>query len=435
MEEICEEALNKLMRLGQNHLISLLELLPRQQRYILAGQISLIEEDLFWIQKKSLENTHRAPLVPASIEPWKSVVPWGDHRDKEAGIKLLQKGKVGCIALAGGQGSRLGFDKPKGMYPLSAVQNKSLFQMLAEKTRAASVCYGANLFLAVMSSEKDLGEVSDFFFHHKYFGMEAGTLDLFSQSTLPWLDDFGRLISSPEGLLATASDGNGGVFNSFIKSGLLEKWKAKGIETVTIIPIDNALADPWDPYWIGFQQRLKLQAALLCIKRDDPKEKVGVLASVDRRLTVIEYLELSEDQKSAYDALSGGLAFPYANISLLCLSMAAMEMLGLLPATAIPMHLIKKPLFVEPTSMWAWKSERFIFDALPYLHTVRAMERDRASCFAPLKNYEGPDSPQAVRQALMERDKKIFKELTGAMPPPGPIELSADFLYPPQKGE
>lgn len=338
----------------------------------------------------------------------------GDLSHIALGERLLSEGKMGTIVLAGGQGSRLGFNHPKGMYPISPVKEKTLFQLLAEKTLAASQKYGRPLFLAIMTSPDNDQETRAYFKAHALFGLKPEQLHFFVQGELPMEDLAGKALP------ILASDGNGGVFAEFVRQNLASLWEAAGVEWINIVLIDNPLADPFDSNLLGFAAERQLEVAVKCCRRRSPEEKVGLLFKKEGKLKVVEYFELKEEERALGEL---------ANLSLFCLSLSFVKALA---AQDFPIHRAQKPLPTEPGAPPAmgWKLEKFIFDLLLFTSKSDLIVYPRELCFAPLKNRQPPDSPQTVREALEKRDLFSLQNLTGIEQKLHPFELSAPFLYP-----
>lgn len=288
------------------------------------------------------------------------------------GQKLLQEGAVGAIILAGGMGTRLGFPHPKGMFPL--FPNLTLFEIFAKKSQGHP--------LAIMTSPENDAETRAFFAEHKRFGLAESDLFFFTQGTLPMEDEAGHPLA------VRAPDGNGSLFTHFVQSGLHALWTERGIRVLNVIPVDNPLSDPFDPNLIGHHVQKGADVTVKCIERLNPDEKVGVIIESDGKIRVKEYSEITDEERNDLKR------YPWANISLFCLSMPFVANLA---TQDFPLHKALKPLTAAPNSPLAWKKERFIFDLLPFATAPTLLAYPRATTFAPLKNKEGPDSPESVR--------------------------------------
>lgn len=321
---------------------------------------------------------------------------------RKEGESLLAQGKVGCIMLAGGQGTRLGFSGPKGMFPISPDDGKTLFHLFADQVAAAQATAETTLHVAVMTSPENHEETVEYFQFHRFFGLSPDYFDFFTQTTLPILDAKGDLVIALDGEILHGPDGNGSVFSSFIASGLKEKWSQDGVEMVNIVPVDNPLADPFDPELIGYLHTKNYDLAVKAIFRENPLESVGVLVEKEGRIQVVEYTELPQEEKTATTP-EGNLTHPCANITLFAMKLSQIQ------DYELPLHLAHKSIPMQgdpsPSKPNAWKFEKFIFDIFPLIERIGVLVYPRAECFAPLKNLHGVDSVETVRQAIKERKK------------------------------
>ncbi|MBI2742786.1 MAG: UTP--glucose-1-phosphate uridylyltransferase [Chlamydiales bacterium] len=426
--------LEYLTALGQKQLYMGVEgLSPSQQERFLA-QLKKYDAHLLKRQREAL---FRKPTIPAQVEPLKAFDQSGSKEDQERGRELLAKGKVGCLILAGGHGSRLGSNLPKGVVPLTPVSKKGLLQLFLEKAAAAAKQGGAPLPVAIMTSPLNHNETLSFLERNKRFGLREEHCSFFLQSTLPYLDDAGNWVLEAPGLLAEGADGNGGTLSNFFNSGIWAKWKQIGIEYVNVIPVDNPLCDPFDAEGVGYLMRTKCEALIKGILRRNKEEKVGVIGSVKDHLKVVEYTELPENEKAAVTA-DGSLLWKIANAGLFCFTMDFIESLARNPHFFLPWHMANKStrVMVENSTgghqetVKVWKCESFIFDVLNFTTRARSLVYPREEIFAPLKNATGSDSFETVQRALLEKDRHIIKQITGREPPSRLFELDQAFYYP-----
>ena len=355
----------------------------------------MIDTEVLEIQRKLILDPPK--FKTAEVFAFRQFEIYGEQSYSPEGNLLIAEGKVGCIMLAGGQGTRLGFAGPKGMFPISPEDHKTLFHLFADKVAIAEKNINRSLFIAVMTSPENHHQTVDFFKKEHFFGLQESQIDFFSQKTLPILDDQGNFLRDLNGDIITGPDGNGSVFEAFIESGLKEKWQQLGIEIVNIVPVDNPLADPFDPEFMGFMKKGRYGLSVKAIFREDPKESVGVLVEKEGKLQVIEYTELNDSEKIARDD-AGQLKHRCANITLLALDINEIR------RVLLPLHLAHKAISHvgddSPKRPNAWKFEKFIFDIFPLIERIGVLVYPRKKCFAPLKNLTGPDSVDTVRQAL-----------------------------------
>jgi UDP-N-acetylglucosamine/UDP-N-acetylgalactosamine diphosphorylase len=420
------EARDKLNALGESGLLSAWGSLDKVQKDNLLQQITLIDAVFLHRQQEELLQPQQLEIP---FEPFTSYFQSGNEEDALSGRKALEEGKCACIVLAGGQGSRLRMEGPKGCFPLSNINNKTLFQLLAEKIKAASKQAGRPLQAAIMTSPLNHVETEFYFVSNAFFGLDPRQITFFYQRMWPFLNFDGHLFLEAPDQIARGPNGNGGVFRRLVEIGLWKKWRELGVEMVNVIPIDNPLALPYDHELSGFQQRRGSDVVVKAAVRENPEEKVGVLVQVDGKPRILEYFELNREQKKQIESSP-------VNIGLYNFSMSFIKRIS---ETYLPLHLAKKAVkrWTEkgeekiPDEPNAWKFEEFIFDVLPLADRCDALLYPRETTFAPLKNFSGEDSIETVKKALLNSDRKRYAEVTGIEPPEKAIfELSPSFYYP-----
>lgn len=402
-----------------------------EQQNALLNQIRTIDFDILYNQQQLIQ--HHRDLMTTAFAPFLDYSYVGHAENAVLGQKLMAQGAAGSILIAGGQGTRLQFNGPKGMYPISVTKHKTLFQLFAEKTLAAGKQAGRPLPIAIMTSPLNHTETVRYFEENTFFGLSSSQVYFFTQRMLPLLDEKGQLFLESSDHLAMGPDGNGSFLQAFQSSGICAYWREQNIQHVNFVLIDNPLADPFDAELIGFHASRGNDITIKCIERIDPNEKVGTLVKDGNKIKVIEYTELSDTEKYALDT-DGSLKHRCANISLFCFSM------NFLASThaPLPLHLAhkacpyldRKGKTHHPSQPNAWKFERFVFDLIPLSERVDALLYPRKACFAPLKNHSGADSPLTVKKALQDADIKQITKITGLPPPNRPFELAQDFHYP-----
>lgn len=418
---------DKLKEIGQAALLTAWPQLTIQQQHTLLLQIAALDLALFAQQRRFWEQKATSP--PLDVQQVQPIRQWADCHDnnpslQRAGEQLCTLGQVGCLILAAGSGSRLSSSAPKGCYPISVIQDKSLFQLLAEKIGAASRQRSATIPVAVMCSRANLSYVHQFFAAHNSFGLDPHNLFFFAQDNLPLLDECGNLFLDANGHLASGPEGNGTAFYHFLQSGIAEQWQQRGIRFLTLLPIDNPLADPCDAQLLGFHAQHNFSVTLKSIWRSNPRESLGVLATNHQALQIIEYNELPEQLRFQRDH-SGHLLFGLANTGLFCFDLATVVAVAAYTAQ-MPLHFALKAIGQK----MAWKGERYIFDLLPWIPNYGILVYPRESCFAPLKNKAGSAGPDGVKAALQQCDRACIAALTGLPAPDFPFELAQQFHYP-----
>lgn len=436
MKHDIAEAIKKLDSIHQQHLLNHWNSLSEPSKESLLEQIHLLDVPVFLEQRKLVfENPTKQSL---SLQPFQEYDTKILPQDRQKGEELISEGKVGCLIVAGGQGTRLRFNGPKGMFPITVIKHKSLFQLFAEKVLAAGKKYGKSLPVAIMTSPLNHVDTLNFFERHHHFGLNKKDISFFSQAKLPFLTEEGNTFLEKNDLIAEGPDGNGSALKHFVEKGIWTDWSTLGIEYVNFILIDNPLADPFDAGLIGYHHRKKSDITIKCILREDPHEKVGVIVKEDSKVCVREYTELQKEEMEAREK-DGTLKHPCANISLFCLSIPFIYDAAMLYYPQMPFHkALKSANFLAnegKTKMsekpFAWKFEKYIFDILPYAKKIGALLYRREECFAPLKNEIGADSPTEVQKSLLIHDRKCFENISGtSVNASEPFELDPQFYYP-----
>lgn len=422
-----DTALAKLDSISQTQLLDHWIELSEGEKECLLYQIEHLDKDIFRKQQAVLKNPPQ--LTPHPFEPFLDFNVAGSAEDEKLGKELIAQGRMGCLIVAGGQGTRLRLNGPKGLFPISVIRKKSLFQLFSEKIEAASRQANRPLYTAIMTSPLNHGITLTYFNAHAYFGLWERQLDFFVQNMLPFLDNDGNLFLQKKDALAEGPDGNGSALHNFWNQGLVSKWKDLGIEHLNFILIDNPLADPFDAELLGFHVRNKNDITVKCTLKTHPEEKVGVLVKQAGKVRVIEYSEMNENERNQTNA-DHTLKHACANISLFCISLSFIEKMCL-ERMPLPLHAAYKAApSLENKEHMAWKFEHFIFDILSLTDKVQALLYPRERCFAPLKNLIGADSPSTVQAALQRRDRQTYEGLFGKPAPEDPFELAQDFYYP-----
>lgn len=381
----------------QKHLICDLDGLDSQQKDLLLEQLQNID---FQIEKNSyIEN--QSSSLEHDLSPLESCekILVGDSK---LGRKFLSSGKMGCILLAGGEGSRLGFSKPKGMFPLVSLNNKSLFQVFVEKIRATQNKYQKKFYLAVMVNPFTAKQIYSFFEDHHFFGLNKTQVDFFCQEMLPYFDAKGKWHWSFDGKIAVGTEGNGRVFHHFYKSPIYKKWMRLGIKQTSVIPIDNPLAKPFDLSCLGMHLRNDANVTIASIPTKKDK-KMGGLVLENGKIKVLEYFYLKDKNIPVY----------FSNIGIY---LVKMEIIAEIQSRFLPFHKVQKkipkPQDRNKNKMVAFKHESFIFDAFYFLDKVCCFE-SKSKYFVPLK--EKSDITK-VNNALLLAEKNLLKKLVKKSP-------------------
>lgn len=408
-----------LRKYGQDFVASKLESLSGEPRAKLEKQLSEIDfaelSELirdYVLQKPVTEIP--ADLAPAPFFPF----PAKDEAQKayyekarKEGERLLAEGKVAFLVVAGGQGTRLGFDGPKGTYPITPIRHKTLFQYFAETISRVSKKYGRNLHWFIMTSELNDKRTREFFRENAYFGLGEENVTFFTQGTMPAISYEGKLLMNAPDSLALSPNGHGGTLLALKKSGALDEMKRRGVDYISYFQVDNPLAPMADPLFLGLHSLEKSEISSRMLPKTNPYEKLGNFCVSGGRLQIIEYSDMPAELAERRNP-DGTLAFLSGSPAIHVISRTFVEELTKDGRLNMPWHRADKKVpyingnneLVKPEQPNAVKLESFIFDALPLAKHTLVLEGSRKDHFAPTKNATGVDSAESCRRMLCERD-------------------------------
>lgn len=407
MVKVPAEILHELRKAGQEHVLAWWDQISDGERRELVDQLKGIHFEHLGELYSHRDWAVSLPSVDR-IEPVPVVQLSADSREaRQLGEDALRRGEVAVLVVAGGQGSRLGFDHAKGMFPISPIKNKSLFQIHAEKVLALSRRFGKPVPLLVMTSPATHAETESFFLTHGCFGLQPEDVALFCQGTLPALDiATGKLLLEKPGRIFTSPNGHGGVLTALADSGLLGRLRRQKIQNIFYFQVDNPLVNVADPVFLGHHLAANAEISSKVVRKEGPSDKLGNVVLIDGSCCIIEYSDLPEslgrqtDEHGQLRIWAGSPAIHLFHLDFLAQVTQA--------PGRIPFHVARKKVpyldetgrRVEPQRENALKFEMFIFDVLPMAQRWTVVETTRCGEFVPLKNATGPDSPEVVRQAL-----------------------------------
>ena len=412
LEEKYQLVKEKLEKYGQQQLLVRYDSMSVQQKEWLLDQILKIDFDqildLYESTKQKVE-VGNAKIEPISYVDKEKMDPEEKKKYLEIGTQKIKEGKLACVTMAGGQGTRLGHNGPKGTFPLGLASGKSIFEILCDTLKLAKQIYGVTIPWYLMTSRENNKDTIAFFEENNYFGYPKEAISFFVQGQLPMVSQQGKILVGENGLVKEAADGHGGIFESMEKSGVVQDMQNKKIEWVFIGGVDNVLVKMVDPILIGLSEEQKVLAAGKSVVKANPKEKVGVFCKKDGRPNVIEYTEISDEMAEMRDE-KGELLYGESHILCNMFHIKALEKLG---KNKLPYHqafkkvsyLDEKGNLILPEGPNAYKFEAFLFDAFASLDNMAIMRVKREEEFAPVKNAEGVDSPETARQLY----KNFFK--------------------------
>lgn len=433
-----EQLVERLKAAGQEHLVRFWDELGDAEQASLSTQIAAI--DFSVLPRLVADYVHRKPLfeLPRGVEPapyyTASGTGWDRAGFRAKGEELLRAGQVAAFTVAGGQGSRLGFDGPKGCYPAGAVTGRTLFQFFAEGLVAAGRKYGRPVPWYVMTSPQNHAATVEYFEKNRWHGLRREDVMFFPQGVMPTLDmATGKVLLAGKGEVATNPDGHGGSIRALQGSGALADMRRRGVRHISYFQVDNPVVRVVDPVFLGLHARAPDSSAEMSSKmvaKTYPEEKVGLFCKANGRVQVIEYSDLPMDlQRERREDRS--LRFLAGSIAVHTMSVEFVSRLATDPAFSLPYHRADKKvphvdletgLGIEPDKHNGVKLERFVFDALPLCRSSIVLETDRVEEFAPIKNAEGVDSPESSARLQTRRSARWLVAAGGFVPMRGEDE-------------
>ncbi len=413
-----ENLKTKLQSVSQGQLMVFLEDLSPEQKESLSRQIEDLDFQKIpgWVAKyvkndgllKIPDHFDPAPSYPSRPKTDEQGEKYA--KATKAGEDLIRQGKVAGFVVAGGQGTRLGFDGPKGNYPISPVKNKTLFQIFAENLLAAAQKYNTVIPFYIMTSPLNHDTTVEIFESADFYGLGAENVFIFQQGTLPNFDFDGRILLAEKDKIASSPDGHGGSLRALHNSGAIADMKKRGVEYLSYWQVDNPLVSVVDPLFIGLHVIDDAEMSSKALLKAGPTEKVGNFCLVDGKVTVIEYSDLPDEAAHRQNP-DGSLMFELGSIGIHMINVSFIEKLNKDGDFALPFHravkniphIDKKGDRVQPETPNGIKLETFVFDAIPMAKQSVILQTLRENEFAPVKNAAGTDSAEVTRQMMTGR--------------------------------
>jgi UDP-N-acetylglucosamine/UDP-N-acetylgalactosamine diphosphorylase len=360
---------------------------------------------------------------------------------RETGAAAIRAGRVAAFTVAGGQGTRLGFDGPKGLFKITPVRDAPLFQVFAENLLGIERRYGRRPRWYIMTSPANHDATRDFFQQNAFFGLSANDVMFFPQRQMPAFLKDGRIAMSEKHRVALGPDGHGGSLNALAQSGALDDMRRRGIEYISYFQVDNPLVRAIDPLFVGLHVETGSEMSSKAVAKAHDLERVGNFSLADGKLAVIEYSDLPEKLAVSKNP-DGSRRFDAGSIAVHILSRAFVERLTAKGATVqLPWHRAVKKVpviddagrLVQPAEPNVVKLEAFVFDAIPLAKNPLVLFTPRAEEFSPVKNADGPDSPATTRRDLLLRAARWLEACGCRVPrdaegmPDLPLEISPAY--------
>lgn len=412
-----QDIVNMLKMYNQEHIINLLNKLDEQKKWELIDQISKIDfhqiMELYDNTKKEVEIKENKIEAIKYLDKEKLTDEQKAEFEK-LGEDAIKRGEYAVVTMAGGQGTRLGHNGPKGTFRLDVYgKGKYLFEILSENLKEANNKYGVTIPWYIMTSKDNNDETLNFLEKNNYFGYPKSEVILFKQGELPLIDENGRLLINKNMKIKEASDGNGGVFSSLRTTGMLSDMKERNIKWVFIGGVDNVILKMADVILLGMAIKKGVQIASKSVVKANPHEKVGVFCKMNGHPKVIEYSELPEKMAEEVDD-DGELKYGESHIMCNLFSIDAIEKVS---KEVLMYHsAFKKNSYIDengreiiPEEPNSYKFESFIFDSFEFFDDIAILRGKREDDFAPVKNKEGVDSPKTAKELYekyWERQKR-----------------------------
>ena len=397
-------ARKKLETYGQEHLLRYYDTLTEAEKASLLSEIEATDFSVLEAFGKASE----AALPDQKFEPLPAItiaeIAAHEEEFREAGLKAIRECRTGAVLLAGGQGTRLGFDHPKGMYNMGLTKDLYIFECHIKRLLKVSEEAGALIPLYVMTSDLNHEETVAFFKEHAYFGYDPAFIRFFRQDMAPCTDLQGKVLMKSRSSLVLSPNGNGGWFHSLKNAGLLEDVHAKGIEYLSVFAVDNVLQNIQDPCFVGATVLSGVNDGAMVVSKAEPLERIGVICKRNGRPSVVEYYEITEDMKTLRDE-NGTLLYNYGVILNYLFKVSKLEEIV---DMKMPVHMAEKKIpymaedgtFVKPEEPNGLKYELLVVDMVELTDTCLPFEVDRKKAFAPVKNAVGVDSVESARELL-----------------------------------
>ncbi|MCM1201357.1 MAG: UTP--glucose-1-phosphate uridylyltransferase [Bacteroides fragilis] len=400
-----QQAYDKLEKNGQLHVLKYYGELPQEKKEALLAQVETLDFSMTASCKHKEELNRKGKITPLSAMQLKEIA----ERKEEftaAGIEAIRAGKVGAVLLAGGMGTRLGSDAPKGVYNIGLTKEVFIFQRLIENLLDVVRQTGAWIHLFVMTSDKNHEATTGFFREKNYFGYKPEYITFFMQEMAPATDYEGRVYMEAKDKISTSPNGNGGWFSSMMKWGVVDKIHEAGIEWLNVFAVDNVLQRIADPCFVGAVILADSDAGAKVVRKNAPDERIGVICLEDGKPSIVEYYELTEELMNARDG-NGEPAYSFGVILNYLFREKALEEIA---AKKLPLHIVEKKIpclneegeLVKPEEPNGYKYEQLVLDMIHELDSCLPYEVERNYEFAPIKNRTGIDSVESARKLCRE---------------------------------
>lgn len=400
-----EYAKEKLSNYHQEHLLKYFDELTESQQAQLLQQIQETDFSVVTRISKTSEEPKSGTISPIAAMTLEEINQNREHFT-QIGQESIRAGKVGAVLLAGGMGTRLGSDQPKGMYDIGLTKPVYIFQRIIENLFTVVDETKTWIHLFIMTSDKNHEMTTSFFKEQRYFGYDEKHIHFFKQDMAPASDYEGRIYLEEKSKIATSPNGNGGWFTSLINAGLLDFMKKEGIEWLNVFAVDNVLQRIADPCFIGATLEKNCEVGAKVVRKSHPDEKVGVICLEDGHPSIIEYYEITDTLRNTKTE-NGEPAYNFGVILNYLFKISSLETIA---NHELPLHIVEKKIpylndsgiLIKPEEPNGYKYETLILDLIKMLNSCLPFEVEREKEFAPIKNKTGIDSVESARALLAQ---------------------------------
>lgn len=405
-----EQAQEKLLRYGQEHVLKYYEELSEDEKLSLLAQIDATDMDMLEACLHREELAKKGVITPLSAMQLDEIAANRESFTR-TGLEAIRAGEVGAVLLAGGMGTRLGSEDPKGMYNVGVTKDLYIFECLIHNLMDVVRQADAWIHLFVMTSDKNHDATVAFLREKNYFGYRSEYIHFFKQEMAAAVDYNGKIYLEGKGRLSTSPNGNGGWFISLQKNGLLELVHDEGIGWLNVFAVDNVLQRIADPCFVGATIQKDCVVGAKVVRKSAPDEKVGVMCLEDGRPSIVEYYELTDEMMNARDE-KGDYAYYFGVILNYLFKVEDLEQMM---ASNMPLHIVEKKIpyldgegrLIKPEAPNGYKLENLVLDMIHQLDSCLPFEVEREREFAPIKNATGVDSVESARALLVKNGVEL----------------------------
>lgn len=400
---------------GQEHIFAAYQKLDAAGKEKLAAQVEKIDWPMVETAEGKISGKEESAQERGHLEPLSALevsqIAAQKERYKRRGLEAVRAGKVGAVLLAGGQGTRLGSDGPKGKYNIGITKDVYIFERLIRNLQEVTDEAGCFVPLYIMTSDKNNDETTAFFEEKAYFGYPKEYVRFFKQEMAPSVDFNGKLYMEEADSLSLSPNGNGGWFYSMVASGVIADVKERGVEWLNIFAVDNVLQRIADPVFVGATLESGRVSGAKVVRKADPHEKVGVLCLEDGRPSIVEYYEMTDEMIHLREE-NGELSY---NFGVILNYLFRVDKLEEIMHAKMPVHVVEKKIpymdengnHIRPEEPNGYKFELLVLDMIHLFENCLSFEVVREYEFAPIKNKTGVDSVESARELLMKNGVEL----------------------------